>query len=136
MSKRKASRVVFIYGVVSALALTAIVLFVLIAGWSWRQSVWLAVGVLVIVWAILFSFLETHRIANGARSITGPKDAIDPDTPRQLIVEPPTGEPQVHHEFHRGSPGLDQGQLTSQLPEHLPLVGKLQKHDPGTKRAS
>ena len=136
MSKRKTSRMIFTYGVITALALTGIILFVLIAGWSFRQAIWLTVGVLVVVWTIIFSFMETHRIAAHSKSITGPKDLVDPDAPRELIVEPPTGEPEEHHEFHKGSPGLDQGQLTSRLPDQLPLPRKLRESDSGTKRAS
>lgn len=120
---------VFIYGIVTALIVTGIILFSLIAGWSWRQSIWLTIGVLVVVWTIIFSFVETRRIARREDSITGPRDAIDPDRPRTVIVEPATGEPVEHHEFHRGSEGLDQGQLTSRLPEHLPLLGRLQDEE-------
>ena len=126
MFNRRTSQILFTYGVVTALVLTGIILFSLIAQWSWTESIWLTMGVLVVVWAILFSILETRRIASRSESITGPKDLVDPDGPRTLIVEPPTGDPVTHHEFHPGSPGLDQGQLTSRLPDQIPFLGRLQ----------
>lgn len=115
MAKRKASRVAFIYVVISALIITAMVLYTLIAGWSWMQSFWLTLGVLVVAWGIIFSMLEVKRIATRSKSIAGPPDAIDPDAPRKVVVQPATGEATPHHEFHTGSEGLDQGQLTSRL---------------------
>jgi hypothetical protein len=44
-----------------------------------------------------------------------------------VIVEGPTGEATPHHEAHAGSPGLDQGQLTSNLPDHTPNIGNLMR---------
>jgi len=115
MAKRKASQVAFTYVVVSAVVITAIVLYSLMAGWAWMQSLWLTVGVLVVVWGILFSILEVRRIASRSKSIMGPADVVDPDAPRNVMVEPPTSEATPHHEVHPGSAGLDQGQLTSRM---------------------
>jgi hypothetical protein len=60
-----------------------------------------------------FSFFEVRRIAAGRSTSIfwdGSDDRIDPDAPRVVIVEPPTGEATPHHEDHLGSEGLDQGQ--------------------------
>jgi hypothetical protein len=132
MAKRKASRVAFWYVVISALVITAMVLYTLIAGWSWMQSFWLTLGVLVVVWGIIFSILEVNRIASSSKSIVGPPDVVDPDAPRKVIVEPPTGEATPHHEFHVGSEGLDQGQLTSRL-TGTPTPGDLLRRGRGKK---
>lgn len=115
MAKRKASQVAFTYVVVSAVVITAILLYSLVADLTWPQRLWLTVGVLIVVWGIVFSILEVKRIAAREKSIVGPGDIVDPDAPREVIVEPPTGEATPHHEWHAGSEGLDQGQLTSRL---------------------
>ncbi len=41
------------------------------AGWQWPAALILLVGPLVVVWAILFSFLEVGRIASWSDAITG-----------------------------------------------------------------
>jgi hypothetical protein len=115
MAKRKASRVAFTFVVVSAVVITVVGLYSLAAGWAFLQGLWLTLGVLVVIWAIIFSILEVRRIAAREKSIVGPADEVDPDAPRKVIVEPPTGEATPHHEWHAGSEGLDQGQLTSRL---------------------
>jgi hypothetical protein len=125
MSKRRTSQVAFIYAVVTAVVATCIVLYGLTADWSRFQTVLLLLGSLVVVWAIVFSFMEVGRLAARSKKITGPDELVDPDAPRTVIVEPPTGEATPHHEAHVGSPGLDQGQLTSNLPDHTPLLEKL-----------
>lgn len=127
MDKRRASRVAFIYGVVTALAVTGIILFTLIAGWAWRQSLFLTIGVLVVLWALMFSLLEVKRLSSRSPGILGPKEIVDPDAPRRVPVQSSTGEPEEHHEFHPESPGMDQGQLTANLPEALPLVGEVER---------
>ncbi|MGB6947235.1 MAG: hypothetical protein WBE37_32850 [Bryobacteraceae bacterium] len=124
MSKRKTSQVAFIYAVVTAVVATCIILFGLTADWSRFQTALLLVGSLVVVWAIAFSFMEVARLAARSEKITGPDERVDPDAPCVVIVEPPTGEATPHHESHVGSPGLDQGQLTSSLPDHTPTFGK------------
>jgi hypothetical protein len=95
-----------------------------LTGW---QSLVLLLGVLVVVWATIFSFLEVARIASRSQKIAGPDDALDPDAPRVVIVEPSTGDPCPHHENHPASPGLDQGQFTSQLRGDTPFVEFLQR---------
>jgi hypothetical protein len=115
MAKRKASQVAFTYVVISAVVITAILLYSLVAELSWPQRLWLTVGVLIVVWGIVFSIHEVRRIATRSESILGPADVVDPDAPRKVIVEPPTSEATPHHEMHPGSAGQDQGQLTSRL---------------------
>ncbi len=115
MAKRRASRVVFTVGTISAIVATCIILFTLQAGWKWPQALVLLIGSLVLVWAILFSFMELRRVATGSPAITGPREEFDPDAPRRVTVRPPTGNPEPHHEHYPESPGQDQGQLTSRL---------------------
>ncbi len=88
-------------------------------------SVVFLIGSLIVVWAALFSFFEVRRIAadRSPSSCLGDSDhGIDPDAPRVVIVEPPTGEAIPHHEDHLGSRGLDQGQLTSRIPDTFPTA--------------
>jgi len=115
----------FAYAVVTALLATCILLSGLMAGWSRSQTFFMLIGCLIVAWAVVFSFLEVNRLATHSTKITGPDEVIDPDAPRRIVVEPPTGEATPHHEFHVGSPGLDQGQLTSQLPDATPLIDRL-----------
>jgi hypothetical protein len=124
MAKRKGSQVAFTYVVISAVVITAVLLYSLVADLTWPQRVWLTVGVLIVVWGIVFSILEVRRIAARSESILGPADVVDPDAPRKVVVEPPTGEATPHHELHAGSEGLDQGQLTSRL-TGTPTPGEL-----------
>ena len=116
---------IFGFGTATTVVVTCIVLYSLVAGLSLPQtSLWL-VGSLIVVWAGLFSLFEVHRIAAGqSRSIfsDGSDDRIDPDAPRVVIVGPPTGEATPHHEDHLGSEGLDQGQLTSRIPDTFPIA--------------
>jgi hypothetical protein len=123
MTNRKKSRIAFIYAVITAVTVTCIFLYSLMAGLARSQSVLLLIGCLIVVWAIVFSFVEVRRLAAGPHS--SDKELVDPDGPRRIIVEPPTGEPYPHHEQHAGSPGQDQGQLTSRLPDDTPTLGKL-----------
>jgi hypothetical protein len=122
---RKKSRVLFAFGAATAVAVTCIVLYSLIAGLSFLQASLFLAGSLIVVWAGLFSFFEVRRIAAGrSTSICwdGSADRMDPDAPRVVIVEPPTGEATPHHEDHLGSEGLDQGQLTSRIPDTFPIA--------------
>jgi len=112
---RKSSRVVFIFGVLGALVVTGVSLYSLAADLDRMQTTILMLGCLVVTFAIIFSFLEVRRIAHRSKSIGGEISGVDPDAPRRVIVEPPTGEATPHHEFHPGIGGLDQGQLTSRL---------------------
>ena len=122
---RKKSRVLFVLGAATAVAVTCIGLYSLIAGLSLFQASLFLVGSLIVVWAGLFSFFEVRRIAAGRSTsiyLDGPHDRIDPDAPRVVVVEPPTGEATPHHEDHLGSEGLDQGQLTSRIPDTFPIA--------------
>jgi hypothetical protein len=122
---RKKSRVLFWFGTPTAVAVTCMILYSLIAGLSLLQtSLWLT-GSLTVVWTGLFSFFEVRRIAAGRSTSIfwdSSDDRIDPDGPRVVIVEPPTGEATPHHEDHLGSEGLDQGQLTSRIPDTFPIA--------------
>jgi hypothetical protein len=125
MTNRQKSRIAFTYAVATAVPVTGIVLYSLIADWSRSQTLLLLIGSLIVVWAIVFSFLEVGAIAARSKNITDPDEVVDPDAPRRVMVAPPTGEPYPHHEHHVGSAGLDQGQLTSRLPDHTPSLGSL-----------
>ncbi len=122
---RKKSRVLFAFGSATAVAVTCLVLYSLTAGLSLLQASLFLVGSLIVVWAGLFSFFEVRRIASGRSTsicLDGSDDGIDPDTPCVVMVEPPTGEATPHHEDHLGSEGLDQGQLTSRIPDTFPIA--------------
>lgn len=125
MANRKTSRIAFIYVIATAVVGTCILLYSLMAELSGVQTLVLLLGVLVVIWAILFSFFEVGRIAAGRRKITGPDDVGDPDGARRIIVEPPTGHPYPHHEEHEGSAGSDQGQYTTRLHDELPSLREL-----------
>jgi len=127
MSNRKRSRIAFIYVVATAIVATCIILYSLMAELSRWQSLVLLMGVLVVVWAIIFSFLEVGRLASRSPKISGPDEIVDPDAPRRVVVEPSTGDPSPHHENHPASPGQDQGQFTSQLRGDTPFVEFLQR---------
>jgi hypothetical protein len=57
---------------------------------------------------------------------------VDPDGPRRVVVEPPTGHPYPHHELLPGSQGLDQGQLTSRCPDTTPELFRLWRRNRAT----
>ena len=82
-------------------------------------------GCLIVGWAILFSVLEVRRLGQTAkeRADEALEDA-NPYSSRIVVVEPPTGERYPHHEDHAESPGLDQGQRTSQLPDSMPFIDR------------
>jgi hypothetical protein len=125
MVNRKTSRVAFAYAVATAVTVTCVVLGSLTADWSRFQTLLLLIGCLLVVWAIIFSCLEVLRIATRSKSILGREEVDDPDAPRCVIMLPPTDEATPHHEAHVGSAGLDQGQLTSRLPDHTPSIREL-----------
>jgi hypothetical protein len=127
MYNRKNSRIAGVYVAATAVTVTSLVLYSLMAGLPASESLLLLLGVLIVIWAIVFTFLEVGRIAARAKSIAGSDELVDPDAPRTVIVEGPTGEATPHHEAHAGSPGLDQGQLTSNLPDHTPTIGYLMR---------
>jgi hypothetical protein len=124
MVNRKSSRVAFTFAAISAVVITTIVLYSLVAGFTAFQALTLLGGSLLVTWAILFSFFEVRRIAQRSKSITGEVSDIDPDAPRKVVVGPPTSEATPHHEFWPESPGSDQGQLTSRL-SGTPSPGEL-----------
>ncbi len=122
---RKTSRVLFAFGTATAVVVTCIVLYSLIADLSLLQTSIFLVGSLIVIWAGLFSFFEVRRIAAGRFTsiyLDGSESQMDPDAPRVVNVEPPTDEATPHHENHLGSEGLDQGQLTSQIPDTFPFA--------------
>ena len=129
---RKGARVAFTFVAISAIAATGIVIYGLAAGFSMFQGVILGVGCLIVLWAIIFSFFEVQRIARSSKRIGGHESGLE-DAPRIVIVQPPTEEATPHHEVHGGSPGLDQGQLTSRSPDMQPFGGLFhwpRKHKP------
>lgn len=128
---RKSSRVAFAFVVASAIAITCITLYSLIAGFSRLETLFLLLGCLIVIWAMIFSFFEVRRIAERSKSIAE-REEVDPDAPSQVKVGPPTGHPYPHHEDHRESAGFDQGQLTSRLPDLPPIRFRL----PWRRRAS
>ena len=112
MYRRKRSQIAFVYVVASAIVATCIILYSLMAELSLWQSLVLLLGVLVVVWAIIFSFLEVGRIASRSHKISGPDEALDPDAaaggncgtvdrrplpaPRELSREPWNGSGPIH----------------------------------------
>ena len=122
MLTRKGSQVAFWFGILTAMALTGIILYVLIADFSWEQSLLLTIGCLIVLWAIIFSFFEIGRLSRGAKRIRGHESGVDPDAPRTVVVDPPTGHPYPHHEMIPGSSGFDQGQLTSYGRDQTPTL--------------
>ena len=116
MVTRKTSRVAFIFVVASAIAITSITLYCSVAGFSRFETLFLLIGSLTVIWAMIFSFFEVRRIASRSKSISE-REEIDPDASYVVVVESPTGSPYPHHEEHAESAGFDQGQLTSQLPD-------------------
>jgi hypothetical protein len=94
----------------------------LVADLSSSQTLLLLLGCLLVLGTVLFTFFEVYRLATDSnrradRSVEEP----DPDIARMVVTEPPTGEPYPHHEDYAGSPGLDQGQITSRIPDEPPL---------------
>jgi hypothetical protein len=128
MAKRKAVRITFVFVVVTAVIVTSIVSYGLMAALTSWESLVLLMGTLILVWAIVFTILEMYRLARLPKNGSGQaviEDEDDLDFPRTVVVQPPTGEPCPHHEYYPESPGLDQGQLTSQLPGSTLWIGEL-----------
>ena len=125
-AKRKTIRSAFIYGAVTAVVLTCLGMYSLLAGLTIWQTLLLLSGSLIVIWTILFTVLEMLRLAKHSNS--GGSQAVIEDEglefPR-VVVHPATGDPYPHHEHYAESGGLDQGQLTSQLPESSPLIVEL-----------
>ncbi len=126
MAKRRAVRTAFVFVVVTAVIVTSIVIYSLVAALTSWESLVLLMGTLVVVWAIVFTILEMYRLARlpkDGQAVIENED--DLEFPRTVVVQSPTGEPYPHHEHYPESPGLDQGQLTSQLPDSRPWIGEL-----------
>jgi hypothetical protein len=103
--------------------ITSVGLLSMLAGLSFLQFVLAAAGASVLIWTIFFTLFEFRRITRPSRGVEveeSPGAEI-----RIVIVEPPTGEPYPHHEQYVESPGQDQGQLTSRLPDSIPLFDLL-----------
>ncbi|HLG99374.1 MAG TPA: hypothetical protein VKX49_23895 [Bryobacteraceae bacterium] len=114
----------FVYVVISAVAVTLVMTFTSIAGLGWPHRVLMLVGLPIVGCAIFFSALEMRRLAQSDRERA--EETLDLTSGSYpagaAVVEPPTGEGCPHHEDHPESPGLDQGQLTSHLPDNTPLI--------------
>src|SRR5579863_3339158 len=105
MTNREKSQMAFVYAVVTAITVTCIVLYSLMADLSRSQILLLLFGTLFVLWAIVFTFFEVGRIARASKKGALPpvQETLDPDAPRRVIVEPPTGHPYPHHEDHAES---------------------------------
>ncbi len=108
----------------AAVTVTVVIAYSLIASLAWWQSLLLLIGCLFGIWTIVFSFLEVYRAARNAKNSASEafNEDTDPYASRTVAVGPPTGEPYPHHEDFVESAGLDQGQLTSQLPGSTPFI--------------
>ncbi|MGB6943336.1 MAG: hypothetical protein WBE37_13125 [Bryobacteraceae bacterium] len=115
----------FLYGITAAIAATCVIAYSLIASLNWWQTSLLLIACVLVVCTLVYSVLEMHRDDENKH---GEADAFreepDPYAARTVVVAPPTGEPYPHHEYYAESQGLDQGQLTSQLPDSLPFFGR------------
>jgi hypothetical protein len=109
----------FLYIAISAAALTCATAYSQMAGLGGLQRLLLLIGSVFVAWAIVFCFLEVRRIGRKA-----PVKAAEFYRTRTATIEPATGEPYPHHEYRAESPGLDQGQLTSQLSGTTPFVDR------------
>ena len=116
----------FIYVVLSAVAITCVVAYSLIASLGWLQSSLLFIGSLLVAWAIAFSFLEVRRAARIAKNGAEEPSKVEADlyASRSVAVAPPTRDPYPHHEDYVESQGFDQGQLTARIPDSTPLIPK------------
>jgi len=122
---RRTSRVVFPYVMVFAVMVSFIAGFGMMAGLrNWEVLLWSA-GACLVVGGIIFTFFEVRRLAGISKSNAElAREEADADrlTRYVVVVEGPTGESYPHHEDHPGSPGSDQGQLTSRGPEGTPWI--------------
>lgn len=122
---RRTSRVVFPYVVVFAVMVSFIAGFGMMAGMhKWEILLW-SLGACLVVGGIIFTFFEVRRLAGISKSneeLAREEAETDRLTHYAVVVEGPTGDPYPHHEDHAGSPGFDQGQLTSRGPEATPWI--------------
>ena len=116
-------RFAFLYAVIAAAAIASVMIYSSMAGLAGWPRLLMLIGTVIVGWAVLFSFLEVRRLAQTPKN-RADEALVDanPYHSRIVVVEPPTGEATPHHEDHPESPGLDQGQLTSQLPDSMPFI--------------
>ena len=135
-------RFAFLYVVISAATTTCVVTYGSIAALPWWQRLLMLIGCLIVGWAILFSILEVRRLGQTVkeRADEALGRSSNPYPSRIVVVEPSTGDPYPRHEDYVGSAGLDQGQLTSQLSDSMPFIGRFlsrgrdKKQKPGHQR--
>jgi hypothetical protein len=114
----------FLYLVISTVAIAGVMTISGLSGLSWWQSLLMLIGSLIVVWTVLFTFLEVRRLGQTPKGLEGPAEG-DPYAPRKLVVAPPTGDAYPHHEDYVESQGFDQGQLTSRIADSTPFVDRL-----------
>jgi hypothetical protein len=121
-----------------AMAATAMFALVFCLGFGVRAGLGLIVigASSLFIGGIVFSLLEMHRLATRNRELTliamtAEIEACEARLAAQRVqaqretVDVPIGsEPYRHHEHHRESPGLDQGQLTTALAGSTPFFEK------------
>ena len=110
---------------------TASLMICLMAGLSRHECVINTIAGALIIGGGVFSLLHhrrTHRNHDLEIKSIREAAAFDADLAahraiaEQGITEPPVGsEPYFHHEDHAESPGYDEGQLLSRLPETTPF---------------
>jgi len=96
----------------------------MLAGLSWLQFILVAIASSFLIWTGFFTLYEFRRITRTPRETEEIESSLKTEL-RIVIVEPPTGEAYPHHEQHAGSPGQDQGQITSRLPDSTPLLDEI-----------
>ena len=123
--ERKLGRVLFPYLIVFVPLICLIAGFGMMAAEpGWQIWIW-AIGGCLVVGAGMFSFFEVRRLAGISKPHEQARAEAEVDRFSRLraVVEPSTGEACPHHEDYVGSPGIDQGQLTSRMDTPTPLVG-------------
>jgi hypothetical protein len=111
----------YVAGIVSVAFGVAILSMVV--SFIWWQSLLLAMGMSLVVWGITFTVLEVRRIAGIHRTLD--EVVAYRNQCGAVVVQPPTGDACPHHEDYPESPGMDQGQLTSNLQGSTPLIDLL-----------
>lgn len=119
--RNKQIRELWPYVVALVLTGTFVALLSLAVGFSVPQALLFAIGLAILVWAGIFTVIQFSRASKPAEHRRVQES--EPDVKRVVVVQPPTGEPEQHHEYHPESPGLDQGQLTAHhIPGSTPLI--------------
>jgi len=111
----------FLYVVGSAIAMTAAIVYSLMAGLVWWHALLVFGGCLLAAWVIVFAFLDVRGSGQNATKNEALQEGPDPYASRTLEVAPPTGEAYPHHEDYVESQGFDQGQLTARIPGSTPF---------------